>query len=145
MITHYLQKANETLNDLIATTSKDIEDIREARHEPIFERSKIKEQLVKSFEGTKSVIDNEIGRLAKRHPGKDLGDLLDKEQQALLGEMRSKLEQLRSENKRFATLVISVSEFYNTLLSRLVPTAKEPTGYGSVAPGRRNAFLQVQG
>ena len=106
----------------------------------------MKDQLVKSFEGTKSIIDNEIGKLVQKNPGKELADLLDEEQQVLLDRMRKNLEKLRETNRRFAAMVISVSEFYNSLLSRIVPKAQEPTGYGSSVPGgRRNAFLQVQG
>lgn len=142
MITQYLQEANTALRELIEVTERDIEDIKKAEHESIFERSKIKEELLKNFENKKAIIDNEIVVLSNKFPDKSLEDLLNSDQQELLGCMKKNLEELKSFNKRLASLVISVSEFYDSLLSKIIP--RENAGYDRNAK-RQSSFLQVSG
>ena len=64
MLTHYLETANKLLIDLITTTNNDIEDIKAAHHDTVFTRTKIKDELVRSFENHKSLIDNEIIKIS---------------------------------------------------------------------------------
>ncbi len=142
MLTHYLQQANEILSNLIETTRNDIEDIKGAKHDNIFSRTKTKEELVKSFENHKSLIDNEIAKLAQASAGASLDTILDDNQQAMLDEMREKLKALQSENKHFATMVIAVSEFYSSLINRLIPT--EQVGYEN-HKAKRASYLHIKG
>ena len=46
MLTHYLKTSIKDIEDLIDFTIKDIEDIKQAKHTSIFERTKIKNDLV---------------------------------------------------------------------------------------------------
>lgn len=142
MLTHYLQQANEILSNLIETTRNDIEDIKGAKHDNIFSRTKTKEELVKSFENHKSLIDNEIAKMAQASAGASLDTILDNEQQALLDEMREQLKSLQKENKHFATMVIAVSEFYSSLINRLIPT--EQVGYDN-HKAKRASYLHIKG
>lgn len=142
MITRYLNEANTTLKELIDITNRDIADIKEAKHELLFERTKIKEDLVKTFENKKAIIDNEIVTMSQRSPESSLEELLTQEQQDLLGEMKDNLEKLKSVNKRFASLVISVSEFYDSLLSKIIP--RDSIGY-SKDTSRHSGFLEIAG
>jgi len=142
MLTHYLEKANEILSDLIETTRNDIEDIKGAKHDNIFSRTKTKDELVKSFENHKSLIDNEIAKMAQENVGASLDAILSDEQQLLLDEMRSRLKNLQKENKHFATMVIAVSEFYASLINRLIPT--EQIGYEG-HKARRASYLHIKG
>ena len=142
MITQYLNEANTTLRELIDITDRDISDIKEAKHELLFERTKIKEELVKNFENKKAIIDNEIVTMSKNSPDSSLEELLLPEQQELLGVMKDNLEELKKVNKRFASLVISVSEFYDSLLSKIIP--REATGY-TKDRSRHSNFLQIAG
>jgi len=139
MLTHYLETANRILTDLIDMTRHDIDDIKDARHEVIFSRTKAKDELVKSFENHKSIIDNEIAKLIAS--GASVEEALDAEQKHLLGELRTNLEALQDSNKRLARLVVSVSGFYNTLLNRLVPS--EQVGYDK--PTQYASFLHLKG
>jgi hypothetical protein len=142
MLTHYLQQANEILSNLIETTRNDIEDIKGAKHDNIFSRTKTKEELVKSFENHKSLIDNEIAKMAQASQGASLDTILDDNQQALLDEMREQLKDLQKENKHFATMVIAVSEFYSSLINRLIPT--EQVGYDN-HKAKRASYLHIKG
>lgn len=142
MLTHYLQQANEILSNLIETTRNDIEDVKCAKHDNIFSRTKTKEELVRSFENHKSLIDNEIAKMARESGGVALDTILSSEQQSLLDEMREQLKVLQQENKHFATMVIAVSEFYSSLINRLIPT--EQIGYDA-HKAKRASYLHIKG
>jgi len=141
MLSHHLQGALNNLRDLIRITELDMEDIKEAKHEPQFERLSLKEETVKSFEQKKAMIDYEISSLMTAHPDKDLPELLNEEQHAALDELKIELSNLRDVNKRYAKLVLAVSNLYNTFLERIVPT--EMQGYKKVAC-KDSAILQVR-
>ena len=141
MLSHYLTKALEDLGQLIKLTHDDIEDIKLAHHEKIFERAKIKEELITSFQNKKVLIDSEIAKQMESHPSEDLENLLNEETQAYLGTLKTELASLKDLNKRYAKLVLSVSEFYNSLLERMVPV--EMHGYEKVTPKHR-AILEVR-
>lgn len=140
MLCYYLEGAIKSLQTLIETTAQDIEDIKEAKHEAIFGRIKEKEQLISTFEEKKSEIDSEISKLSKENPDKNLEELLDERQKELLGTMRISLNELKEKNKHYARMVLAVSEFYNSLLERIVPS--ENSGYSNQK--RASSFLQVQ-
>jgi len=141
MLSHHLQGALNNLRDLIRITELDMEDIKEAKHEPQFERLSLKEETIKSFEQKKAMIDYEISSLMTAHPDKDLPELLNEEQHAALDELKIELSNLRDVNKRYAKLVLAVINLYNTFLERIVPT--EMQGYKKVA-SKDSAILQVR-
>lgn len=141
MLSHYLNKALNDLDQLITLTQTDIEDIKLAKHELIFDRSKIKEELISSFQNKKAMIDNEISKLMETYPDRDIEHLLPQEEQDHLKSLKEKLLDLKVLNKRYAKLVLTVSEFYNSLLERMVPT--EMNGYEKVAQKHRS-LLEVR-
>ncbi|QOY51450.1 hypothetical protein [Candidatus Sulfurimonas baltica] len=141
MLSYHLQSALCDLRDLIKITESDVEDIKEARNNPQFERLTLKEEKLKSFESKKAMIDHEISSLMTKSPDKDLPDLLNEEQHVALGELRVELSNLREVNKRYAKLVLAVSNLYNTFLERIVPT--EMQGYKKVA-SKNSAILEVR-
>ncbi len=121
MLSHYLKTSIEDIDNLIELTSKDILDIKEAKHENIFNRTKIKNDLVKSFENKKSMLDNELIKLVQQSDGKPLEEILDDSQRNMLEEMKEKLFALKQKNKEYARFVVTVSEFYNSLLDSVFP------------------------
>ena len=141
MLSQHLQNALNDLRDIINITKSDIEDIKIAEHDTQFERLSIKEEKLKSFEAKKAIIDHEISSLMSANPDADLPNLLNKEQHRLLDELKSELNQLREVNKRYAKLVLVVSNLYNTFLERLVPM--EMQGYNKVA-SKNPAILEVR-
>ena len=125
MLSHYLKTSIEDIENLIELTSKDITDIKEAKHEDVFKRTKIKNDLVKSFENKKSMLDNELIKLVKNSDNKPLEEILDSSQQNMLEEMKNKLFILKLKNKEYARFVVTVSEFYNSLLDSVFPRDME--------------------
>ena len=127
MLSHYLKTSIEDIENLIELTKKDITDIKEAKHEAIFRRTSIKNDLIKSFENKKSMLDNELIKLVESSGNKPLEEILDKTQKDMLDTMRDRLVELNQKNKEYARFVISVSEFYNSLLDSIFP--REAEGY----------------
>ena len=141
MLSHYLNKALSDLNQLITLTQQDIDDIKLAKHEAIFDRSKIKEEFISSFQNKKAMIDNEISKLMEAYPDRELEHLLSEEDLEHLKSLKSQLLDLKTLNKRYAKLVLTVSEFYNSLLERMLPT--EMHGYEKVTKKHRS-LLEVR-
>jgi hypothetical protein len=141
MLSYHLKGALSDLRDLIQITESDLEDIRVANNNPQFERLSLKEEKLKSFESKKAMIDHEISSLMTSNPDADLPKLLNEEQHAYLDQLKVELASLREVNKRYAKLVLTVSNLYNTFLERLVPT--EMQGYKKVA-SKNPAILEVR-
>lgn len=125
MLMHYLNNAIKDIDNLIDLTKKDIEDIKIAQHSNVFERAKIKNDLIQSFENKKSLLDNELMKIIKDNGGKSLEDLLGLEQKELLSHMKLKLSELKLCNKEYAKYVVTISQFYNSLLDSIFPRDME--------------------
>ena len=54
MLSYQLQSAIKDLDSLISLSQEDIQDIKEAKHNPQFDRLAIKEEKIKSFEHKKA-------------------------------------------------------------------------------------------
>jgi len=141
MLTHHLQNALEDLRDLIKITESDIEDIKQAQHDPQFERLSLKEEKLQAFETKKAMIDHEISKLVSSNPSVKLPELLNKEQHQLLEDLKVELAKLHEVNKKYAKLVLVVSNLYNNFLEQIVPT--EMQGYKKVA-SKNSAILEVR-
>jgi len=141
MLSYQLQSAIKDLETLISLSREDIADIREAKHNPQFDRLAIKEEKIKSFEQKKAMIDREISKLMTQHPTLPLSELLDNEQHQQLDSLKEHLSLLRDVNQQYANMVLSVGSFYNTLLERLVPTQMQ--GYQKVATSE-SSFLEIR-
>ena len=141
MLSHHLQSALTDLRDLIKITESDIADIKEAKNDPQFDRLSLKEEKLKSFETKKAMIDHEISTMMSSNPDIDLPDLLDEAQHDALSELKIELNNLREINKKYAKLVLVVSNLYNTFLERLVPT--EMQGYKKIA-SKDPSILEVR-
>ncbi len=138
MLKHYLKAIIKDIDNLIELTKEDIEEIKQANHEKIFNSSKIKDEIIASFENKKSIIDAELIKISNQNPQKDLSEILDEETKEMLSEMREKLFELKKINKEYAQMVIAVSEFYNSLLDEIFP--RELEGYQKVGPKKQVLF-----
>jgi len=141
MLSHHLQGALRDLRDLVSITESDIADIKEAKNDQQFDRLSLKEEKLKGFESKKAMIDHEISKLMTTQPEKDLPELLNQEQHEALDELKTELANLRDVNKKYAKLVLTVSNLYNSFLEKLVPT--EMQGYNKVA-SKNAAILEVR-
>lgn len=141
MLSYHLKGAVSDLQKLVKISEQDIEDIKFANHAPQFERRKIKEDMLNSFENKKAMIDHEISKLMTGNPDLSLDKLLDADENSDLQSLKLALAALRDVNKKYAKMVLSVSSFYNTLLERLVPT--EMNGY-TKSTSRDASFLEIR-
>lgn len=130
MLSHYLKTSIEDIENLIELTNRDILDIKEAKHEAVFKRAKIKGDLVKSFENKKTMLDHELVKLVGSSNNKPLEEILDDSQHKMLEKMKESLLALKQKNKEYARFVITISEFYNSLLDSVFPRDME--GYKKV-------------
>lgn len=141
MLLHYLNNAITDIENLIDLTKKDIEDIKVAKHSEIFERGRIKNDLIQSFENKKSLLDNELMKLIKENGQKPLEELLGVEQKELLNLMKIRLSELKVSNKEYAKYVITISQFYNSLLDSIFPRDME--GY-KMAQHKPASLLKIR-
>lgn len=146
-----LQGALEDIKALIAITKQDISDIKVANHEAIFARIPQKEELIASFIRKKEAYAREIEeRLHRQFPNSKLEELTDADKQILLGEgasgytteLHDSLNLLKDLNARLGKISLAVSEFYNSLLGKIVPTT-EDSGYKKQSH-EQACFLQTE-
>ena len=145
MLIQYLQGAIQDLQTLISYTKLDIEAIKQVEHNEIFERNIQKDMLIKEFETKKSLIDQEIRVIKEKQPHKDIQEILDQEVIDLFGDMRNILSELKQVNSDYARMVFAVSEFFTSLMDRLIP--KDTPAYNEnkkVSSTSQANFLQVE-
>lgn len=140
MLKKYLEEAIAVLDELIATTSEDIKNIKEAKHSAVEESVKKKNDLVKKFEATKSMLDKELMKVSKEHSSTDLASILDDEVKSNLVKMRGKLEELHEKNKEYAKYVVVVKEFFDSLVSNIFQNKKDNDGYSKSQPTPESLF-----
>jgi hypothetical protein len=141
MLTHYLQNAIKDIENLIEQTKKDIIAIKAAQHNDVAESAKIKEDLIQSFENKKSLLDNELSKMLKESGKQSLEELLNTTQKELLFQMKAKLSELKICNKQYARYVITISQFYNTLLDSIFP--RDLDGY-KMANRKPSSLLHIE-
>ncbi len=150
MSLQFLEGALEDIKALIAITEQDIADIKVANNDAIFARIPQKEELTHSFILKKEAYSKEIEeKLRREFPHKDITELTYEEKQWLLGEgaseytaaLHDQLSLLKELNLRFGRMSLAVSEFYDSLLSKIVPI--EERGYKKKALGNAS-FLQTE-
>lgn len=130
MLTFYLETSIDIIQTLITMTRRDIDAVKNARHDTLQESAKEKERLLASFEEYKRLIDDTMGHLAANAAQQgDVRDLLTVEQMGRIETMKEKLAELKRANKDLGRMVLAVGEFFNSLLVRIAP--QQPSGYGS--------------
>jgi len=125
MINYYLKSSIKNIEDLISLTKSDIKDIKEANNDAIYQRTKIKDEILDIFESQKSLLDSELVKLMKTNEDIELDKLLNKEEQKNLDIFKTKLKELHKINKEYARLVVAVNEFYTSLFDKIFPTEME--------------------
>ncbi|MCH9814181.1 MAG: hypothetical protein K0U47_09605 [Epsilonproteobacteria bacterium] len=119
MITKQLESAILDIDALITLTRSDIEDIKEAQHENLSTRLQEKERLISSFEQKKSRLNSTLLTLTQKHSGQSMEEILSAEESNLLTLFKEKLTNLKSVNKEYAKFVVTISEFYNSLIDKM--------------------------
>ncbi|MDR1451794.1 MAG: hypothetical protein LBI57_05650 [Helicobacteraceae bacterium] len=142
MIAKELKTVGETLDKLIAITELDLTDIKAAKHNEIFSRVQTKDKLVSLFEAQKGSLDRAISAVMSRSPNADLLSVIGQEERDLLERLKNSLIALHKLNKRFASMSLTIGEFYSSLLSAILPS--EQSGYDG-AKLSTASFLRVRG
>jgi len=114
MLIKKLNEAIDILNSLIEITKQDIENIKKANHQEVFDNIKRKEELAKYFLNIKNGIDL---ILARRN--KPIEEIFSNEEEKLFEEFKKKLIEFNTLHKKFSKLAISVTNFYNTLVQQI--------------------------
>ncbi len=140
MIPHYLNSVVKNIDDLIRLTKDDIEDIKNAKNESIYNRTKIKDEIIGIFENNKALLDNELVKLIENAQEKELSDILSEEEKQTLDLLKLRLKELQKLNKEYAKFVVVVNEFYSSLFDRIFPT--EMDDYKKINP-RSFSLLKV--
>ncbi len=140
MISHYLDSVIKNIDDLARLTKDDIDDIKNAKNEEIYNRTKIKDEIIVIFENQKLLLDNELVKLIEKNPDKELATILDKKEKKSLEELKIKLKELHTLNKEYAKFVVVVNEFYSSLFDKIFPTEMED--YKKINP-KSFSFLKV--
>lgn len=129
MLHKFLSDAVSDLEYLIEISNLDIKDIKEANHEAIFSRLESKNSTIFSFEKNKDLARDEMLKLSKENPSKNIEELLDSQTITLIDTMRDDLKILRDLNRNYAKSVVAVYEFYNSLLESIMPSQRD--GYSN--------------
>jgi hypothetical protein len=124
MLIQTINSINSVLDKLIIITKEDIDDIKQANHQALFDRNIKKEQLINDFIKLKSQIDNSL----KNRNEKGLS-LVNPEEQPLLDEFKNRIHTFYNYHKKFAKMAFSVTNFYNNLVHK-VTDSQPDIGYG---------------
>jgi len=120
MLKQILIQTNNNLDKLIDITLQDIEDIKLANHEPLFQRNEEKERIVQEFASQKNHIDTIL--LQRSESGLTLENMLNDEESNLFEEFKIKLRNFYEIHKRFSKMALLVTNFYNNLSNRVNET-----------------------
>lgn len=125
---------------LITLTYEDIDLIKNARHAEISRHEHEKTLLIHRFERNKTVLNESLLQITENNPGQPLSDILAAEEQDKLELFKNKLLELHEANKIYGRFVVTLKEFFNSLVSAILPMKQE--GYENTQPSPA-AFLQV--
>lgn len=129
MLVKFLNDAISNLEELIMISNLDMQDIKQANHNAIFERLESKNNAIAMFERNKDLARDAMLKLSMENPNKSIDELLDSDAVLLIDKMREGLKSLRDINKSYAKSVVAVYEFYNSLLESIVPSQRD--GYSN--------------
>jgi hypothetical protein len=139
MIDIVLKNATEDILKLIELTKKDIEDIKLADHKKIAQRVDEKNHMIVSFETNKSILNDELIKLAK-DSNLPLEELMGDESIDLLSQLKNNLSILKDNNRVYAKFVVRLNEFYTSLFDEIFKL--DSNGYEKKTPTPAN-ILQV--
>ncbi len=118
MVKSLLQEAIKTLNRVIELTREDIALIKEMKHDALAERDLLKKSAVANFETIKSKLNASLQELTTLADA-PLEEVLEQEERELLEQFKAKLLELKEVNRQCSLLVVSLNEFYTSLLSNM--------------------------
>ena len=131
MLKNNLQQAIEQLEVLIVFTQEDITLVKEAKHDLLDQRHTQKSAMLSSFERLKSTLNNELFERSQQSD-EGIEGAIDEGEKVLLEGFKLKLMELKEVNRDFASIVVVLNEFYQTLFSSMF--VFETQGYNKTKP-----------
>ncbi len=134
MIIKRLESAIVDIDALIEFTKLDIKDIKDAKHENLNVRLEEKKQLIASFENKKALLSLELLKLSELNEGKSIDQILNNKEADQMNLFKDRLSSLKSINKEYAKFVVTISEFYNSLIDKMFTLDGEGYEKNKLAP-----------
>ncbi len=128
------------IDRLIDLTYADIELVKRARHAEITEHHHQKRLLISRFERNKNLLNETLRQMTLHHPEKPISEVLPDEERQRLDRFKEKLQELHEANRIYGKFVVSLNEFFTSLVSAILPMKEE--GYHPTQP-KPAAFLRV--
>lgn len=119
MFKNDIDYAISLLNQLLEVTNKDIENIKNAKHDQVDDSVKLKNDLIKKFEATKISIDNDLFAMLNAKEGADLASILDDDDKNKLNEFKNLLKLLQEKNRQYAKYVALIKEYFTSLTKEM--------------------------
>lgn len=120
MVATKLELANKILLEIIKITELDLKNIKVANHNFVLEHAEKKSELLKQFTKAKSDLENALIDLCAANGGKDISELLSKDEQDGLKALRINLQSLKVKNKEYARYALIVRDFFNQMLAKIM-------------------------
>ncbi|RUM55272.1 MAG: hypothetical protein DSY40_04305 [Nautilia sp.] len=117
MLKQTLISINKNIDTLIEITKQDIEDIKNANHNALFERNREKDKIVQMFITQKNQIDTIL--IKRNESGLTLENMLNEEESKLFDEFKIKLEEFHQLHKKFSKMALLITNFYNNLVNKV--------------------------
>ena len=114
MLIKKLHQINDVLSNLIKITKEDIEFIKNAKHNELFNNIPQKEDLSKQFAKLKNEIDKIL--LSRNKP---IEEIFTKEEKKEFEKFKTLLNDFYEIHKYFAKLSFVVANFYNVLTDKI--------------------------
>ncbi len=131
MLKNNLQQAIEQLDEIIAFTQEDILLVKEAKHDLLNQRHTQKSAMLSTFEHLKTKLNNELFERSQRSD-EGIEAAIEEDEQVLLEAFKAKLLELKEVNRDFASIVVVLNEFYQSLFSSMFTF--ETQGYNKTKP-----------
>jgi F0F1-type ATP synthase alpha subunit len=126
MLKQTLISINSVIDTLIEITLQDIDDIKKANHDALFDRNIDKYKIISEFTTLKKEIDSIL--VKRSESGLDISQMLSPEEDKLLSEFKEKLSLFMQVHKKFSKLLFTITNFYNNLVNK-VTEAEVDIGY----------------
>jgi hypothetical protein len=141
MLKKTLISINSVIDTLIEITLQDIDDIKKANHDALFERNMAKYKVITQFTTLKQEIDTIL--VNRSESGLDISQMLSEEEDKLLSEFKDKLSKFMTIHNKFSKLAFTITHFYTNLVNK-VTDAEVDIGY-KMKPSSYQNNLSIRG
>ncbi len=121
MLNTQIRQGIETIVMIVSITREEINQMKQANSKMLFANTVKKNNLINTFYTRKIAIDNQISNIKKDNPDMDMKDCLSEEEINLFTKLEENLTELKEINRVYKKIVSGISEFYLSMLEKLLP------------------------